>query len=179
MTSFNVENLPPLVPSGAPRNPPEPLLRWMRGFDDADQLDSEEGELVRVHCGGCLRRAYDLTIIRTPIWRDVYGEELAEWRRTNKVLVSRMCPKCNMLNRGYLTLAPGNPLKDGLRGPWVCSHCRTSLAYVDANKGRIKASCKRCDENVTTSAHNAFFGNLKLVDDERTRRLLIDLEASF
>jgi hypothetical protein len=176
LTASDSVNLPPLISANVPPSPPEPLVRWIRGFNEADRFDSADGELLEVHCGGCLLRAFDLEIARFA-WINADG--IVEYRRTNRVLVGRACPKCGAIKHGYVTLAPGYPLSDSLNGRWLCqSGCGASLAYVDVIKGRIKARCKRCEQNVTTSARNAFFGNLQRVEEERERRQSADLDMA-
>jgi hypothetical protein len=166
--------LPPLRVPQPSNIPPEPFIKLIRTTEDVKHGGREDGEQVQVHCGACLKRAFDLTILWHFNWT---VDDYPDWSRTNSVKVSRMCPNCGLVHHKLVTLTPGHPLSDGFHGAWFCpagcaSHGFTSLGFIDANMGRVKASCcgNRCRANVTTTAHRAFFGNLKHVDTEKARR---------
>ena len=171
-SSSESQSLPPLrTPPGAP----EPLIRVVRTTARVREEGNGRGEEVQVFCGSCRGRAYDLTIEMA--FHSFYADVSGEWRRTSSAVVERACPKCGVHATCRVTLAPGHPLRDGHHGPWYCPDCSASLAFVDGPLGRIKASCRKCHRNVTTTARNAFFGNLRSVDDENGHRHLSSLDS--
>ena len=150
--------------------PPAPLIKVIRSAADMEFGGRTDGELVQVHCGGCLKRTFDLTTLWT---LDRGYDGTPYWRKTGAVRVSRMCPKCRHVEHVEVTLKPGLPLEGGFHGPWHCWVGCTSLAFIDANGGRVKATCWSCRKNVTTTALAAFSGRLGSVEEERERRHLI------
>ena len=105
---------------------------------------SGEGPAVQVRCRACEQRLFDVAVGRS--LRPAYGMV-----PDGTLVVERRCPSCKRTNRGAVTGIPGDPLTDGLRGPWRCEECGKFLGYVEHIRGRVRATC-RCKAKVRATA---------------------------
>jgi hypothetical protein len=114
---------------------------------DADPEWPAGETLVKVRCGHCGSRLFDIQIDRPP---DLSAETLPD----RAVRIIRKCPSCGLLNEGAVTAEDGRPLtkRVALTGPWICP-CGKSLGWVDAIRGRIYVTCKCKQETRVVAAH--------------------------
>lgn len=125
---------------------------------------------VQVHCGGCCHRTFDVYSERVERMVDFPS---MVWVKAGFAVAERMCPRCHVLVSCKVPLNPGEPVEDGVDGAWICPGCGVSLARIDRNTGKIKASCwrKGCRQTVTVTALAALTGRYGFVDEERANRL--------
>lgn len=103
-------------------------------FAESRFLNNEPA--VRVRCGSCDWRLFDLTVGH----RLTLGSGFA---LDSSLLVVRKCPSCSLLNQGRVTSLDGRRLQmpDALAGPWLCE-CGKSLGKINDIRGRIHITCR-------------------------------------
>jgi hypothetical protein len=106
----------------------------------AESQRIDHGPAVRVRCGTCAHRLFDLR---------------AEPDGMRSLVITRMCPNCHRLNTGRITRVEFHPLEapDAPDGPWRCP-CDHGLGLVDAVRGRITVRC-RCKTKTRVAAADA------------------------
>ncbi len=109
------------------------------------------GRDVQVRCGHCGRRLFDVTALL----HEVYNADVGawEWFTTGVLEIEKACGRCKRKGKDCVTGTPGEPLSDGLSGPWRCD-CGQSLARVDGTRGRVRTTC-RCGMEVGVTASDA------------------------
>jgi hypothetical protein len=101
----------------------------------AESRRIDHGPSVKVQCGACDHRLFDLRAA---------GDGL------RSLVMTRVCPSCKVSNTGRVTHVPGHPLDapDALNGSWWCA-CGQILGWIEAGRGRITIRCRHCRKNDT------------------------------
>ena len=110
-----------------------------------------------MRCGTCDLRLFDVREVRNSI--HLVDEE--------RVVVERKCPMCHFLNVVAVTKQDGRPLPaaETMSGPWYCAGCGRCLGKIEATRGRLFVTCRRCKREVRVVAGTA----IAVLHDESNR----------